>query len=478
MRNCAAVFWKWYTLMTLAALAPYHAAQADDRQRPNIVIIILDDVGWRDVGTYGNKIVQTPNMDRLARQGMQFNNAFLTAATCTSSRASILTGLHPFKAGAPHLGTAPPANQKLLSYYLHNSGYFTASVGKWHLGDEVKRQFDLIIDERETPDESQSGSEDWVSTIESRLPAHKPFFLWLASRDAHRPWFHSKEWSIHDPEKIDIPAYIEINATHPPAFVKKELSMYYDEIHRADFYIGEVVKTLEKKHLLESTVIIVMSDNGSPFWKAKKFLTDPGLKTPFIVYWPKQIKQHKEVDQLMSSVDIAPTLLDLAGVTIPGDMEGVSFASWLTTKNPDHEIHEFVYGERGDGLSGSENGRSIRDKKYLYIIDDYATYTNCQDKSKLDYLRGEQLYDVINDPDNLHNLAVQFNWIKKIWWRVTGKTDYTPILERYRSLMMARRQQRYDLPAPVINGSCPPPMWWREAPDDSASKNSPLLMRD
>jgi arylsulfatase A-like enzyme len=253
--------------------------------------------------------------------------------------------------------------------------------------------------------------------------------------------------------------------------------MYYDEVHRADFYIGEVVKTLEKKQLLENTVIIVMSDNGSPFWRAKKFLTDPGLKTPFIVYWPRQIKQHREIDQLISAVDIAPTVLDLAGVNIPGNMEGTSFASWLTTNAPEKVIHEFVYGERGDGLLGSENGRSIRDRQYLYIIDDYSTYTDCSDKTKLDYLRGEHLYDVIHDPDNLHNLAAAQSWTDRIWQKISGKTDYTTTLLHYRELMTTRRKQRNDLPAPVIKGSCPP-LWWNVTPKDSASKNTPQPEHD
>lgn len=469
--------WKTHLLVALIGLLVLPTAQAGGAEQPNFVLIILDDWGGLDSGAYGNLVVQTPNIDDLARQGLQFNNAFLTAATCSSSRASILTGLHPFAAGVPRLQVNIPPDRKLLSQYLREAGYFTASVGKWHQGNGVLDQFDLIIPERHTTDESQSGSEDWVSTIETRLPKHKPFFLLLAARDAHRPFYDTKEWSVHDPQKIDIPAYIEINATHPPGFVKKELAMYYDELHRADFYIGEVVKTLEKKQQLENTVLIVMSDNGSPFWKAKKFLTDAGLKTPFIVSWPKQIQQHREINQLMSAVDIAPTVLDLAGIKTPTNMEGSSFAKWLNLNSPEQPIHQFVYGERGDGLLGSENGRSIRDKQYLYIIDDYATYTECDDKSKLDYWRGEQLYDVIADPYNLHNLALPQSWTTQIWQKISGKMDHAATLAHYRALMTARRKQRSDLPEPIINGSCPP-SWWRVVPKDSASKNTPPSERD
>jgi N-sulfoglucosamine sulfohydrolase len=107
------------------------------------------------------------------------------------------------------------------------------------------------------------------------------------------------------------------------------MAQYYDEIHRVDLQIGKVMESLQRQGLLENTVVIVMSDNGSPFWKAKKFLTDPGLKTPFIVHWPAIIKQHQDFRELVSAVDIAPTVLELAGIEIPPQMEGSSFAHWL-----------------------------------------------------------------------------------------------------------------------------------------------------
>jgi arylsulfatase A-like enzyme len=436
------------------------------QQKPNLVIMILDDWGYGDSGAYGNLQVQTPNIDQLARDGIQFNQAFLTASTCTSSRASILTGLYPFATGAPRLGTEVPGDRRLVSSYLHDAGYFTASIGKWHLGSNVMGQFDLVSAEKPgIPYEQQNGMEDWMPTLEHKLPPDRPFFLWLASHDPHRPWPDVAQW---DPEKITalhIPAYIEINKTHPPAFVRSELAQYYAAIERADAYIGNVMLALDHQHRLDNTVIIVMSDNGPPFWKAKKFLTDPGLKTPFIVYWPGKITHHKEVNALMSAVDIAPTLLDLAGVAIPPGMEGKSFAAWLNDKPDANQINEFVYGERGDGVQGSENGRSIRDQHYLYIMDDYPTYTDCDDKTKLDYMRGEQLYDVVQDPDSLHSLVEHRNGLGRLWHSLKGEKDYSATVLHYRQLLAERRKARNDLPQPVIKGACPP-MWWNKEPDE------------
>lgn len=444
--------------LVLAALLPLTALAAPP-QRPNFVLIILDDWGWRESGAYGNPNIQTPNIDRLAQEGAQFHNAFLTASTCTSSRASILTGLHPFASGAPHLQASVPADKKFVSYYLREAGYFTASVGKWHLGENTKNQFDLMIPERVYSDQSQTGMEDWFPVLEHQRPSGKPFFLWLAAKDPHRPW--TVETRFHKAEDMQPPAYIELDgAHHSRKKIQQEMAQYYDEIHRVDLQIGKVVAMLKQKQLLDNTVIIVMSDNGSPFWKAKKFLTDPGLKTPLIVHWPAAITQHRDMNELVSAVDIAPTLLELAGIDVPPQMEGTSFAHWL--KNPasaTQPIRKFVYGERGDAVLSSENGRSIRDKKYLYIVDDLDTYTECDDKNKREKFRREFLFDVAADPDNIHNLVPSDNFFNRLWGKVTGKKDYSDTLLHYQQLLEQRRQARHDLPRQTIQGPCPIP-WW------------------
>jgi N-sulfoglucosamine sulfohydrolase len=460
-----------FLLPLLATLLPL-ATLAEPKVRveqPNFVIIILDDWGWRESGAYGNPRIQTPHIDRLAREGAQFHNAFLTASTCTPSRASILTGQHPFASGAPRLHVPISNDKKLITEYLQQAGYFTASAGKWHLGEAVKDQFDLVIEERATDDQSQTGMEDWLPTLERHRTKNKPFFLWLAAKDAHRPWTAEP---IHQAKDMAPPAYIEFNSRNTPEKIRQEMAQYYDEIHRADIHIGQVVKSLKRQGHLDNTVIIVMSDNGSPFWKAKKFLTDPGLKTPFIVHWPAIIKQHQDFRELVSAVDIAPTVLELAGIEIPPQMEGSSFAHWL--KNPaaaTQPIRDFVYGERGDAVLSSENGRSIRDKKYLYIVDDLDTYTECDDKTKRHTFRREFLFDVVNDPDNLHNLVPPDLFFKRWLGKLSGEKDYGDTLLHYRQLMEQRRQARNDLPRPTIQGACPI-LWWQEGPTKTDTPDS------
>ena len=458
----------WLTVASEAAgLAPVKATP------PNFVVLILDDWGWDASGAYGNPNIHTPHIDQLARQGAVFHNMYLAASTCTSSRTSILSGLYPFRAGAPRLGTAAPSSTRLVSSYLQEAGYFTASIGKWHLGGELSNQFNLVKEEQPQLGDKAGGEEDWVDVIQHRLPANKPFFLWLAAKDPHRPWFNEPHWNLHQPGSLPIPPYIEINSTHSPAFIRSELAQYYNEIYRADYYIGQVIEALQHQHRLDNTIVILMSDNGPPFWRAKKFLTTPGVKTPFIVYWPSRIPTHVDKQQLLSAVDIAPTLLELAGVNQPTAFEGKSFAAILRG-DEDREINEYVYGERGDMLLASSNGRSIRSKQFVYIVDDYKQYAHCDHPSQFDTSNWEQLYDNTRDPANLHNLVHDSTWLKSVWHRLAGQEDYRPVLQNFRQLMLARRTARQDLPEPIIDGNCPT-LWWK---DDASDKKETKATKD
>jgi N-sulfoglucosamine sulfohydrolase len=127
--------------------------------------------------------------------------------------ASILTGQHPFAAGTPRLHVPIPGDRKLVTHYLQKAGYFTASLGKWHTGENVIDQFDLVIKERHTTDHSQTGMEDWLPVLEHKLPEGKPFFVRLAAKDPHRPWTAEP---IHQAKDMVPPAYIEFNNRNTP----------------------------------------------------------------------------------------------------------------------------------------------------------------------------------------------------------------------------------------------------------------------
>ena len=155
------------------------------KERPNVILIIGDDISWNDLGCYGNRFIRTPNVDRLAASGIRFTNTFLTASSCSPSRCSIITGRYPHNTGAAELHTPLPEDQLPFPLRLKESGYWCAQGGKWHLGDETKRAFDEVRNKQNEKDPGAEG--EWLPLLQNR-PKDKPFFMWFASIDAHRGW--------------------------------------------------------------------------------------------------------------------------------------------------------------------------------------------------------------------------------------------------------------------------------------------------
>ncbi len=407
------------------------------RPRPNIVLIIADDMGWDDSGAYGHPTIQTPNIDRLAAEGMRFTNAFLTSSSCSPSRASIITGRYPHNTDAEQLHWPLPAEQQTFVELLKRAGYWTAAVGKWHLGDAVKDRFHHIqeadVSGFQLPAgtgevksvmvaKEKSGCEHWVSTLRSR-PKDRPFFLWLAALDPHRDYEPSIIENPHKRKDVRVPPYLP-----DVPEVREELALYYDEIVRLDSYVGEVLNEIKEQSIEQDTFVLFISDNGRPFPRDKTTLYDSGIKTPWLVRWPSQVQAASICTQLVSSVDIAPTILTLAGIDIPPNFQGHSFAPLLT--NPRTKIRDYVYAEH-HWHDYEDLGRAVRSTQYKYIRNDYpdlpatppADVGRSRTFKAMQRLRAqgnldenqmacfsrprpaEELYDVINDPHELHNLS-------------------------------------------------------------------------
>ena len=284
--------------------------------KPNFILFIADDISWDDFGCYGNNFVNTPNIDKLSSDGMMFSNMYLTTSSCSPSRNSIMTGRYPHNTGAPELHTEPPLDMISLVEELKNAGYFTVSSGKFHMGDYVRKGFDIIYEDKKI--NGLGGEDKWVDTIENR-PKDRPFFLWYASYDAHRTWGENDFNGTHRPENLIPPKYL-IN----DLATRKDLSDYYDEIKRFDYSVGEVVNALKKQDIYENTLIIIMADNGRPFPHSKTRLNDQGVKTPFILVY-KNGNVNGKTKSLVSSIDIAPTILDFAGIKVGNNYQGKSF---------------------------------------------------------------------------------------------------------------------------------------------------------
>ncbi|MCF2505594.1 sulfatase [Dyadobacter sp. CY107] len=325
---------------------------------PNIIFIIGDDISWDDIGAYGNTKIKTPNLDKLARNGLLFKNMYLTASSCSPSRTSILTGRYPHNTGAAELHSPLPAHLIFFPEQLRQKGYFSALVGKWHEGPATKRAYDtLLVDKKAN---GEGGELQWVNLLKAR-PKDKPFFFWLAAYDAHRPWSTTTEGPQHHSEtEISVPpTLVDTKET------RQDLTFYYNEISRLDHYVGELEKELERQGIAENTLIIFTADNGRPFPGSKTRLYDAGVKTPFIVKWPKGIKPGTVTESLVSSIDIAPTLLELAGVKPAETVQGKSFAALFGT--PDQEFRKFVFAEH-NWHDYAAYERSVRTKDFLYVI--------------------------------------------------------------------------------------------------------------
>lgn len=424
-------------------------------ERPNIVFIIADDIGWDDIGCYGNPVVKTPNIDRLAREGLKFTNAFLTASSCSPSRCSIISGKYPHSTGAAELHTPLPASEIPFPLLLKESGYYTAQAGKWHFGPEVHRAFDLYTDEN-VYQNGNSGSELWIPFLKDR-PTDKPFFFWFASHDAHRPWGADKFHITHDPADIRIPPWF---ADTPET--RQDMASYYNEIARFDDFVGKVRAELEWQGVLDKSIIIVMSDNGSPFPRCKTRVYDSGMKTPLVVFWPDGITEKGAVtESLVSAVDIAPTILKLAGVEVPEGYQGRSFVPILD--NPSAAIRSMVFAEH-NWHDYEAHERMVRTSDFLYVRNARPHLTNggpadskgsptqhalnrVRDRGELTPAQAdifiaprprEELYDVKKDPLQLVNIAslpeyrdmlVAMRNVLDDWQSGTGDTtpdDLTP----------------------------------------------------
>lgn len=347
------------------------------QEKPNFILFLMDDVGWGDIGCYGNEVVKTPNIDKLAQTALKFDNVYLTASSCSPSRCSIITGRYPHNTGAPELHDPLPPGQVMFPQLLKDAGYYTALSGKNHMGPQVKNAFELI-----SAGKGPGGEEDWVPLLQKR-PKDKPFFFWFASHDAHRSWQFDDKGIYYDPDSIEVPPML-----YDGPETRKDLAGYYHEISRADYYLGQLVKELEKQGILDNTYIIFMSDNGSPFPRNKVRLYDSGIKTPFILHGP-QIKAGVN-KALLSAVDIAPTILDIASVKIDKRIQGKSFLPILAGEQ--ERIRDFVFAEHNWHVFQAYE-RMVRFGDWVYIRNGYPENRNLAAESTRMFPAGRELWE-------------------------------------------------------------------------------------
>ena len=358
--------WRNFALICGAlriAAASSEAAEAPAKDRPNIMVVISDDQSWPHAGAYGNPCVKTPAFDRIAREGVLFSHAFCASPSCTPSRAAILTGqdVWRLREGANLFGTLP---QEFEVYpdLLEAVGYAVGYTKKgWSPGSE------------QAGGRKRNPAGSWYETFEQfieKVPASAPFCFWYGSFEPHRPY---KEGSGKEAgkklEDVVVPGFLP-----DVPEIRSDFLDYYHEIDMFDKQLGEVIDLLEKRGQLDNTLILVTSDNGMPFPRAKTNLYDAGTRIPLAIRWGRKIRGGRKVDDFVNLTDVAPTVLEAAGVEIPAGMTGRSLMPLLTSKASgqiDPTRDHVVLGRERHGWNREPNigypMRAIRTKDYLYI---------------------------------------------------------------------------------------------------------------
>tara|TARA_B110000305_G_C19448289_1_gene646152 strand:+ start:92 stop:1621 length:1530 start_codon:yes stop_codon:yes gene_type:complete len=331
-------------------------------KKPNILLLMSDNQSAEHLGCYGDTSIKTPYIDKLAKNGLIFNNAFCSAPSCSPARASMLTGQDIWSLGeAANLWSSFP-RVKVYSKLMEESGYHVGIEGKgWGPGDETVTGW-----------EQNPGGVRYYTFEEffNETEKGQPWMYWYSSRDPHRP-YKKEGWKSSgiQLDSIYVPPYLPDNEA-----VRKDIADYYNEIQRFDEEVGSYIALLKEMGQVENTIIIVCSDNGWQMPRGLANLYDFGTKIPLIISWPKFFPPGRKVDDFINIKDFAPTLLDLANIPIPEEMNAQSFADILTSNKQgiidpkrDHVImarerHAFV---RRGGLGYP--GRAIRTTDYLYI---------------------------------------------------------------------------------------------------------------
>jgi arylsulfatase A-like enzyme len=293
----------------------------------NIVFLFSDDHSVPDLGCYGNPVIHTPNLDRLASEGVRFTRAYVDSSQCSPSRAAVFTGRPPHMVHASRLHADVPVPETNLVRMLNDIGYHTGGYRKIHQSN-IKNEMDFYADDPKP-----------ISTFFEERPKDRPFFLWFGCRDPHREYGPGAFDPPHDPADVIVPGYLPDTPQ-----VRQDLAYYYDEIARFDRESGEVIKFLEEQGVAENTMVVMAGDNGLPFPRAKATLYEPGIHTPLLIRYPERVKGGQVTDALVSLTDLTATWLEISGLEVPDDMPSQSLMPLITGETD--KVHDFIFAER------------------------------------------------------------------------------------------------------------------------------------
>ncbi|MBD3265758.1 sulfatase-like hydrolase/transferase, partial [bacterium] len=418
------------TTTAASASALLYGSAAAKEEKPNILWITSEDNG-PELGCYSDRFADTPNIDSIAAKGMIYKRAWSTAPVCAPARTCIISGVYPPSTGSQHMRsmTQMPSFMKMYPQYLREAGYYCTNNSK---EDYNLQKPGKVWDE-------SSRKAHW-----RKRKSGQPFFAIFNFTTSHESQIRRRPHTpVHDPEKVYVPAY------HPDTpEVRRDWAQYYDKITEMDKQVGNVLAQLKEDGLDENTIIFYYGDHGSGMPRSKRWPYDSGLHVPMIVHFPekwkhlapKEYQVGGQSDRLVGFIDLAPTVLSLAGIQPPDYMQGHAFAGKYETEKP-----EFMFGFRGRMDERYDMVRSVTDGRYIYIRNykphkiygqhiNYMFQTPTTQVWKRMYDEGkleppqtyfwetkppEELYDLKNDPDEVNNLA--------------GEAKYADIKKKLRS---------------------------------------------
>ncbi len=291
-----------FPALALSAILPAALGLAPDgpppAARPNFLVMIADDMNPHDLGCAGNPDVKTPNLDRLAAEGMTLRAMFTPAPTCSPCRHALYTGLFPVRSGAYPNHTRVYDGVSSIFTHLKSAGYRVALQGKTHVGPGASFPYE------HTGNADDAG---WTAKFIGRDPS-QPWLLVFASHDPHGPWTRGPK-DLYDPEKIRIPPWL-----HDNALTRKNLADYYAEVTQFDLQVGACLKAVQEAGQADNTLVLFVSEQGSSFpYGGKWSLYDNGIRVASFARWPGKIRAGSSSDALMQYVDVTPTFLEAAG---------------------------------------------------------------------------------------------------------------------------------------------------------------------
>lgn len=400
----------------------------ENKSKPNIVFILIENIST-EWSCYGSTDLHTPNIDNLANEGVLFTQAYTTSSVCAPSRAAMMTGAYQIKTNTQNLrmnrDRKLPPPYRAITHYLRQGGYFTA------LACGYSKKTDINFSPQEGKVFGFDG-DDW-----NEREVGQPFFAQITLDITHRgDHWYTKDPQI-DPVKINLPPEIPDHE-----ICRDDYARYLTQIQKMDIQVAEILNRLEEEGLKKNTVVILMGDNGRDLYRGMDWLYDAGIHVPLVIRWPGVLSPGTKNNELISSLDIIASILQIAGIEIPEHFDGYPLFGKEVVKR------DYIFAARDRVDEAVDRIRCVRTKQFKYIRNympekgyyekRWAVVNNpANNVAKKLYAEGkltaeqvvhmaefkpeEELYDLRNDPHEFKNLAED--------------PEYRPILESFRKVM-------------------------------------------